>query len=455
MNRINVIHVAGTKGKGTTCAYVDSILSAYQSEHNVPSKIGLFTSPHIMQVRERIQINSTPISRSQFARYFYEVWNALSNTPSNLHPNVPASEIPKPVYFRFLTLLSLHVFIQEGVDAAIYEVGVGGLYDSTNIFASPAVCGISKLGIDHVELLGSTIEEISAHKAGIFKTGTPAFSVPQVPGAQQVIESRAAEKEVELKTVPIHPALYGLEILPNADFQRQNASLAIALSSSLLEHIGQPPIEIDTAKSKLPEYVVRGVEDIRWRGRCEIKHDEDGKTTWYLDGAHTADSLSVAASWFGTQVNSAVPVRVLVFNQQDRQEGIELLKRFKKDLEKAGAGDWTHVIFCTNVTWKSKGYSGGLLSPESFNNNTNTNQPTDLVDKNHDPNVISSMTTQKAFQATWREAGSSAEIKVVPTLEEVVDFVHGLAAGKAKAQVLVTGSFRHMGGILTVLEGED
>jgi folylpolyglutamate synthase len=122
---------------------------------------------------ERIQINSNPLSKELFARYFFEVWNALETIATTEGLDLTR----KPGYFLFLTLMSFHIFIREGVDVAIYEVGIGGEFDLTNIFESPIVTGITTLGIDHVDVLGNTIEEISWHKASIFKSGSPAFSV--------------------------------------------------------------------------------------------------------------------------------------------------------------------------------------------------------------------------------------------------------------------------------------
>lgn len=286
------MHVAGTKGKGTVCAYVDSILSFYQKSHRLPKNIGLFTSPHLISVRERIRINSEPISASLFTKYFFEIWDLLDSSARafSLDPAI------KPVYFRYLTLMSFHVFLRENVDAAIYEVGVGGEYDSTNIFERPAATGISALGIDHVFALGDTIDKIAWHKAGILKTESLAFTTEQVPAAMEVIEGRAREKEVDIKVVQINPALKDVNIRPDADFQRRNASLAIALTEMVLKRV-DPSFSLP--KNALPKEFVNGLEQVVWRGRFEIK--VDGNVCWYLDGAHTADSLVVAAKWFASQ----------------------------------------------------------------------------------------------------------------------------------------------------------
>ncbi|XP_014674852.1 PREDICTED: uncharacterized protein LOC106814969 [Priapulus caudatus] len=158
LDKLNVIHVSGTKGKGSTCAFTESILRQYGY------KTGLFTSPHLVETRERIRINGLPIEKKLFASYFFEVYNRLINTKNQHDP-----EVGMPAYFRFLTLMSLYVFVEQKVDVAILECGIGGTYDCTNIVRKPVVCGVSSLGIDHVSLLGDTVEKIAWHKAGIFK----------------------------------------------------------------------------------------------------------------------------------------------------------------------------------------------------------------------------------------------------------------------------------------------
>lgn len=214
------------------------------------------------------------------------------------------------MYFRYLTLLSFHVFLKENVDAAIYEVGVGGEYDATNIVPRPAVTGISSLGIDHVFTLGETIDKIAWHKAGIMKSGTRAYTVTQPAEAMAVIESRARERGVAgggVEVVDVNPKLENVKILPAAKFQRLNASLAIALAGTLLEK-RDPGFSL-SENGKLPREFVDGLEGVVWRGRCEVK--DEGAVRWYLDGAHTRDSLRVAARWFGSE-SSDMCVSLLV-----------------------------------------------------------------------------------------------------------------------------------------------
>jgi folylpolyglutamate synthase len=155
-------------------------------------KIGLFTSPHLKAVNERIQVNSVPIPEDDFAHYFWQVWDRLEASAKK--EGLDAAN--KPAYFRYLTLMAWHAFLEMKVDAAIVEVGIGGEHDGTNIIPSPTCTGVSSLGIDHVSILGDTVESIAWHKGGIFKKGVAALTVEQPPGALDVLRQRAEERGV-------------------------------------------------------------------------------------------------------------------------------------------------------------------------------------------------------------------------------------------------------------------
>jgi len=290
------VHVAGTKGKGTTCAYVDSILAQYRKTHGRPSRIGLLTSPHLIAVRERIRINSVSISEDMFARYFFEVWDRLgskghvSDIPTE--PEIPALG-SRPLYSRFIALLSYHVFLSEGVDVAVYETGTGGEFDATNVVLRPVATGISSLGMDHVQVLGNTIDQIAWHKAGTMKPGSPAFTVEQPPAGAEVLQARAEEKGVNLKVLDIDPRLRGVKIRPDAEYQKKNASLGIALAETALAKLDPTFVPSETT---LPVEFVDGLENMVWRGRFEIV--EEGNVAWHVDGAHTDESLKLASQWF-------------------------------------------------------------------------------------------------------------------------------------------------------------
>jgi len=309
LKHLSVIHVAGTKGKGGTCAFIDSILREYRLKTCYPAKVGLYTSPHMKHVRERIQINSEPISEECFARYFFESWDKIA-PGDKLDPN------DRPGYFRFLTLMSYDIFLKEKVTVAIYEAGVGGENDATNVIETPVVTGITGLGIDHEKTLrvprqirptyfaleakdgqedGATIEEIAWHKSGIFKPGCPAFSILQQSHARNILRRRAEEKGVSLTFVKSHSEL--LDIKFPVGIQRENAALAVAVANSFLNRDAEIKC-VDN--SRISEEVLRGLGNASLPGRCQLL--TEGPCKWYVDGAHTKDSLIVAGRWYAENV---------------------------------------------------------------------------------------------------------------------------------------------------------
>ncbi|KND91356.1 Folylpolyglutamate synthase [Tolypocladium ophioglossoides CBS 100239] len=437
LDRLNIIHVAGTKGKGSTCAFVDSILSQYQRTRRAPRKSGLFISPHLIAVRERIRINSAPISEELFARYFFEVWDRLgSSTAAADNDSVPLGT--RPLYGRYLTLMSWHAFLQEGVGVAVYETGIGGEYDATNLVERPVAAGISTLGIDHVFVLGDTVEKIAWHKAGIMKKGSPAFTIEQAPSVAAVLRERAQEKDVELKVLGIDPRLRSVKIRPDAQFQKKNATLAIALAETALRKLG---IVAETEGSALPKEFVDGLEQTVFRGRCEVKVED--KVAWYVDGAHTADSLKMSSRWFADETADSPGPRVMIFNQQGRSEAVDFLASVRSTTARAtktNAPSFDHVIFCTNVTYAAAGYKR------------------DFVNHQIDPKDIENMTVQRRFAEKWSELDPAAKVVVLPTIEEALDHARHLGQGLGegeRVQAYVTGSLHLVGGALGILEQAD
>ncbi|KAL7956155.1 Mur ligase [Trichoderma compactum] len=437
LDRLNIVHVAGTKGKGSTCAFVDSIVSQYQRHHGGPRKTGLFTSPHLMAVRERIRIDSKPISEELFAKYFFEVWDRLEESREAPEEDTPFGS--KPVYARYLTLVSWHAFLQEGVEVAVYETGIGGEYDSTNLVESPVASGISTLGIDHVAILGDTVEKIAWHKAGIMKTGSPAFTIEQLPGAAEVLMNRAREKEVNLKALKIDPRLEGVKIRPNAVFQKKNATLAIALAETVLTKLG---LLKEVPESKLPREFIDGLEKCVFRGRCEVK--EEKNVTWHLDGAHTADSLKMSSKWFASEITGRTGPRVMIFNQQGRIEAVDFLQPISTTLNSINKDQdrpaFDHVIFCTNVTYSQTGYKR------------------DFVNNTIDPAEIAKLTVQHGFADKWAAIDPKSKVVVLPTIEDALNYARGVAGALPEGevvQVYVTGSLHLVGGALGILEETD
>ncbi|KAF3768467.1 Mur ligase [Cryphonectria parasitica EP155] len=258
LDSLNIIHVAGTKGKGSTCAYIESFLRAQGNGRSFPRKTGLYTSPHLLQMNERIRINFEPLDEARFAQYVFEVRDGLSLYNINHGPR----------FLQLLAIISIHAFVHEGVD-----------YDSTNFVKHPVITAITSIGLDHVSDLGPTIEDIAWHKAGILKAGATTFCAPQEPTA----------KQVSLKVVGMNTELPGHFA---SDVQRLNCSLAQAISDEFLRRT--------VPKGQLPylsqQAVVDGIQRFHWPGRFEIIRA--GQVTWYLDGAHNELSITEAAQWF-------------------------------------------------------------------------------------------------------------------------------------------------------------
>ena len=169
---VPTVHVAGTKGKGSTTALVASILNA------AGLSTGLFTSPHLHTFRERIRVGGRPIPEAEFAMLVEALWPAVEEMRRTGHGRVTV--------FELLTAMAFCCFRDRGVGAQVIEVGLGGRLDSTNV-VQPLACGITSLGLDHTEVLGDTLAEIAMEKAGIIKRGVPVVCSPQRPEALRVV----------------------------------------------------------------------------------------------------------------------------------------------------------------------------------------------------------------------------------------------------------------------------
>ncbi|XP_042642883.1 folylpolyglutamate synthase, mitochondrial [Tyto alba] len=354
LDQLNIIHVTGTKGKGSACAFTECILRSYGL------KTGFYSSPHLVQVRERIRINGQPISKELFSKYFWLVYNRLEETKDPVHASMPA-------YFRFLTIMAFHVFLQEKVDLAVVEVGIGGAYDCTNIIRAPVVCGVSSLGIDHTSILGDTMEKIAWQKGGIFKPGVPAFTVAQPERPLEVLRNRAQELECPLYLCPELDAFEGgcraLELGLAGAHQRSNAALALQLARTWLQRrgcrgLGELKEVLPAAKLvgrtvplapafRPTDAMIQGLRDTEWLGRTQVL--PRGPVTWYLDGAHTTSSIQACVRWFRqAALNQDKPhdgseVRVLLFNATGDRDTAALLKLLLPC-------HFDYAVFCPNFT---------------------------------------------------------------------------------------------------------
>ncbi|XP_076904865.1 folylpolyglutamate synthase-like isoform X2 [Bidens hawaiensis] len=511
---LNIIHVAGTKGKGSTCTFCEAIL------RESGFKTGLFTSPHLIDVKERFRLNGMEISEDQFLLYFWGCWNQLKENVTE--------DLPMPPLFQFLTLLGLKIFVSEKVDVAIIEVGIGGKLDSTNVIQDPVVCGIASLGFDHMEILGDTLGKIALHKAGIFKPKVPAFTVPQLPEAMAVLKQRALELEVPLEVAkPLtYKRLNGVKLSLSGDHQLMNAGLAVSLCKSwlntkgewekLFKHVSSNGSK-DIADDSLPEAFLRGLSTAHLSGRAQIVHDvslglnnkmkkddsRHGELIFYLDGAHSPESMEACAKWFSNVVNEKIhrPVsllsenegikesyscngyiqqsndkeepkiiskRILLFNCMEVRDPEVILPKLVDICASAGS-DFSKAIFVPSISTYSKVTSGNSDIPINtpskdlawqFNLQRvweriihkkdigiNNNSKTEVI-----PPTESSFLYDEISDCN-PENGKFSCSAVFPSLPMAVSFLRKSARDNPslRLQVLVTGSLHLVGDVLKLL----
>jgi dihydrofolate synthase/folylpolyglutamate synthase len=184
--KIDTVHIAGTKGKGSTASMLAKMLEANGY------KVGLYTSPHVVDLHERIMVNSEMISRTAMLGLLNRIYKAVEKV----------SKDSSPTFFEIMTALAFMHFVDVKADISVIETGLGGRLDSTNVI-KPKVIGITNLSIDHQRQLGSTIEEIAKEKAGIFKHGVPIVTVPQDPGAMRILKMQAAAVKAPLSVTGV------------------------------------------------------------------------------------------------------------------------------------------------------------------------------------------------------------------------------------------------------------
>jgi len=260
---LRALHVAGTNGKGSTCAM------AAEALRRAGHRTALYTSPHLVRFNERIALDGEPISDAALARCVAEVRRAC--------PWHDAGEGERLTYFEFATLVALLHFAAEGAGAVVLEVGLGGRLDATNVVL-PLACAVSRVGLDHTELLGDSLAAIAREKGGIFKPGVPAVVAhDQPPEALAALRAEAALRgapfEVAAGSYPGRVALAG---------QHQQANAALAAAALRL---------LDRAGLAVGEDAIRsGLASARWPGRLELVGGV------LLDGAHNPDGAAALAA---------------------------------------------------------------------------------------------------------------------------------------------------------------
>jgi len=300
--RFPAIHIAGTKGKGSVAA-----MCAY-SLHAAGLRVGLYTSPHLQEFRERIRI-LTPddpdglIPEETFVALVSKIKTALDH-------------VPDVTWFEAVTAIALAYFADEQVDVAVIETGLGGRLDATRV-VNPVVSVITSLSLDHTELLGNTLAEIAYEKAGIIKPGIPVVSAQQAPEAAQRLKEIAAERRAPITFIgkadsPETKLAWLYEGSPSVPGRRQqviirrspDAAFAVPGSAFTLALDGEHQQEnaavalaaLQVARASFPmvdETAVRlGLSTVQWNGRLQILHPGDDHTpTLLVDCAHNPDSV--------------------------------------------------------------------------------------------------------------------------------------------------------------------
>ena len=267
---LRFIHVAGTNGKGSTCAMLESIYRA------AGWRVGLFTSPHLVSFAERIQVGRCLISREDVARLTGEIRAAIDGL---------GGESP-PTFFEAVTVMALKYFSEQKCDLVVWETGLGGRLDSTNI-VTPLASVITNVQLDHQQWLGHTLPEIAREKAGIIKPNVPVLTTTDDPGALGVMAEVARLQQAPLTVVTESASQY--EIGLAGEHQKRNAALALAVVQLL-----QPQMPA-------PESAVReGLKTTRWDGRLQMVQQADGRLV-LLDGAHNPSGAQTLAAALQTR----------------------------------------------------------------------------------------------------------------------------------------------------------
>lgn len=278
-NGKKIIHVAGTNGKGSVCAYLDAMLRAEGKS------TGLFTSPHLVKMNERIVLNGKQISDEGFCEVFEETMQAVRRMQD--------AGLEHPTFFEFLFAMAMKAYDRAGMEYIVLETGLGGRLDATSS-VEPVACVITSIGLDHMEYLGDTVEQIAGEKAGIIRPEVPVFFAQTAPGSDSVIE-KTAEKEgcfckkigkdayeilgIEDKHIAFSctNAYYGTTTwkLNNiGSYQPGNALLAMEVMQYLFREKGH----VDRWRKALAQ--------VKWQGRME-----EILPSVYVDGAHNVSAI--------------------------------------------------------------------------------------------------------------------------------------------------------------------
>jgi len=291
-NSVPAIHVAGSNGKGSTAAFLSSILV------EAGYRVGLYTSPHLVNVEERIAIDQQPIAPDAFAA-------AATLVRGRVEQAIAAGDLDRPLtYFEFLTAMAFHVFQKQACELQVVEVGLGGRLDATNTIDKPLLCIVTRIDLEHAEHLGSTLEAIAAEKAGIARPGTPVLTFERRPETLAALKAAVQKaggslvdvaKEFSASVDPIGNVTVRVgrstfhEMPVSLPGEHQVENLALALRA--VEALNARGFSINQ------DQVQMGVGNTRWPGRLEVVRTNP---TVLLDGAHNPAGARALAAYLDT-----------------------------------------------------------------------------------------------------------------------------------------------------------
>ena len=283
---MKIIHVAGTNGKGSVCCYISSVLMKAGYE------VGMFTSPHLVKITERFQVDGKQISDGLFAEIFVELLRRITEYSGEYFPT----------YFEFLFFMAMLLYDVYPVDYLVLETGLGGRLDATNSVEKPLLSVITEIGYDHMQYLGNTLEEIAGEKAGIIKKGVPVVLFDKRKETTEVIKKKALEidtrtiivenrniedircleddngnKHIAFSLNSLYDKYVDLELCTRAVYQTENAAIAVA-ALEVLRDQGADISELD---------IREGLLSAKWEGRME-----EVRPGVFVDGAHNIDGIS-------------------------------------------------------------------------------------------------------------------------------------------------------------------
>ncbi|NPV27212.1 MAG: bifunctional folylpolyglutamate synthase/dihydrofolate synthase [Firmicutes bacterium] len=312
--QLRVIHVAGTNGKGSTCAMISQILQAGGY------RVGLYTSPHLHSYTERIRLDGQPVKEADFAR--------LLTTIQPLVDQILAEGYDHPTEFEVLTAAGLLFFCQERVDLAVIEVGLGGLLDSTNV-VKPLVSVITNVSFDHLDQLGTTLPEIAQAKAGIIKPGVPVVAAADQVEVLRVIEKKCAAQRAPLirigqdvRWVGVASSIKGQTFnVSGREFNYDNLFIRLLGKHQLVNATTAVTVAhlLNQQNITIPEPAIRrGLAEATWPGRLEIIRTHP----WLVvDGAHNqagAETLAVSLQEYFAYTKLILVIGMLDDKERDK-----------------------------------------------------------------------------------------------------------------------------------------